>query len=126
MPPPLHDNAEVAKCLGELPRTLKIGAYDWVITFEASDSELEGQAEWETHFVRLWPAALTSPSHVVGTVLHECLHVIFGNQRLESLKRTKEDREEQIVGGFEAGLVSLFRDNPKFLTWIKRWLGKPL
>src|SRR6185437_14961116 len=65
MSPPLHDNAEVAKCLGELPRTLKIGAYDWVITFETSDSELEGQAEWETHFVRLWPAALTSPSHVV-------------------------------------------------------------
>ena len=68
------------------------------------------------------PENLTSPSHVVGVALHECLHVIFDAHNLGKMKRDKEEREEAIVMGFEAGLVSLFRDNPKLLTWMKKWL----
>lgn len=115
---------DVAKCIAGLPRTLKIGAYDWAITLETNESDCVGLADWEPHYIRLWPDGLTSPSHVVGTVLHECEHIIFDNHGLGHLKRGKDEREEQIVSAFETGLVSLFRDNPKFLTWMKRWLGQ--
>jgi hypothetical protein len=64
----------------------------------------------------------TGAGHAVGITLHECPHVIFDNQGLEHMKKRKDDREEQIVLGFEAGLVSLFRDNPKLLTWMKKYL----
>ena len=109
-------------CLRTLPRTLKLGAYDWSVVFETGESENHAQADFQAHAIRVWPADLTSPNHAAGIVLHECLHVIFDNQGLENLKRAKDAREEQIIIGFEAGLVSLFRDNPKFLTWMKKWM----
>jgi hypothetical protein len=114
---------DVAACVRGLPKTIKIGAYDWtVVVFDEAHEELCGQSDFETSQIRLWPANLTSHNHAVGITLHECLHVIFANQGLENLKRGKDEREEQIILGFEAGLVSLFRDNPKLLTWMKKWL----
>lgn len=112
----------VANCINALPRTVKIGAYDWTVSLEDDSGDNCGQADFEAHKLRLWPYLLTSPTHVVGIILHECLHVIFDVQGLEHMKRTKDDREEQIVMGFEAGLISLFRDNPQLMTWMKRWL----
>ena len=109
-------------CLAGLPRKLKVGAYDWAVVLHEGDDGLCGQADFAVHRLNLWPKNLTSPSHTVGIVLHECLHVIFENQGLEKMKRGKEDREEAIVVGFEAGLISLFRDNPKMFTWMKKWL----
>jgi hypothetical protein len=114
--------SRVEECLRGLPRTLKIGAYDWSVMLLAGDDANCGQADFETHHLNLWPKNLTSPSHAVGIILHECLHVIFDNHGLVKMKRDKEEREEAIIVGFEAGLVSLFRDNPKFLTWMKKWL----
>jgi len=112
----------VAACLQSLPKTLKIGAYDWSVTLMDDADAFCGQADFAVHRLRLWPANLNSPSHVVSVTLHECFHVVFDVQGLGDLKRGKEDREEQIVLGFETGVVSLFRDNPKLLTWTKRWL----
>lgn len=109
-------------CLQGIPKRLKIGAYDWTVVLESTDEGLCGQANFADYRLRLWPANLTSPSHVVGILIHECLHVIFDNQALTKMKRDKEEREEAIIGGFEAGLVSLFRDNPKFITWVKKFL----
>jgi len=113
----------VEACIIALPKTMKVGPYDWsVIVMEGKDGALCGQADFEVHYLRLWPANLTSPNHVVGILIHELLHVIFGNHGLEKMKRDKEEREEAIVAGFESGLVSLFRDNPKLLSWMKNWL----
>lgn len=112
----------IETCLQTLPRRLKIGPYDWSVVIVDGESDLCGQASFAEDQLKLWPAMLTSPSHAVGIVLHECLHVIFENQNLGSLKGNKDKREEAIVGGFETGLVSLFRDNPKLLTWMKKWL----
>ena len=109
-------------CLEAIPRTMKIGAYDWVVIFHEDAGDNCGQADFEVQHLNLWPKNLTSPSHVVGIVLHECLHVIFENQGLEKMRRGKDEREEAIVMGFEAGLISLFRDNPKMLVWMKKWL----
>jgi len=38
------------------------------------------------------------------------------------MPRGKDAREEAIILGFEAGLVSLFRDNVPLLIWMKKWL----
>jgi hypothetical protein len=114
---------DVAACLAGLPVELKIGAYDWKVTLGEGGGDFCGLADFAIHHLTLWPDNLNSPGHAVGIVLHECLHVIFMNQGLEQLKRGREDREEQIVMGFESGLTSLFRDNPKLMTWMKKWLA---
>jgi hypothetical protein len=114
---------DVSSCLAGLPGALRIGAYDWTIKLEEGSGDFCGLADFAIQHLYLWPDNLNSPSHAVGIFLHECLHVIFMNQGLEQLKRGREDREEQIVMGFEAGLTSLFRDNPKLLTWMKKWLA---
>jgi hypothetical protein len=114
--------ADVAQCIAALPRTIKIGAYDWKLIVAEGESELAGQARFASDELAVWPANLTSPAHAVGVVLHECLHVIFDNNGIGKMKRKKDEREEAIILGFETGLVSLFRDNPKLLTWMKKWL----
>ena len=114
--------SHIEECLAALPTKLKIGAYDWSVMIRPGASEKCGQADFEPQHINLWPANLTSPGHVVGIVIHEALHVIFDNAGLEHMRRGKEEREEQIIGGFEAGIVSLLRDNPKLMIWMKRWL----
>ncbi|WP_036048659.1 hypothetical protein [Bradyrhizobium sp. Tv2a-2] len=112
----------VATCLQGLPRTLKIGAYDWAVVVIDGEHDLCGQAVFAEDQIRLWPANITTPGHAVGIVLHECYHVIYHNESLRT-KRLNGSREEAIVAGFEIGTISLLRDNPKLLTWMKRWLG---
>ena len=114
---------ETLTCIKSLPPLLKIGPYDWKVRLrEESGGDLCGQADFGTHELNLWPQNLTSPSHVAGIVIHECLHGIWDTYGLEKAPRKKDEREEAIVVGFEAGLISLFRDNPKFLNWLKKWL----
>jgi hypothetical protein len=114
--------SKIDDCLRELPKTLKIGAYDWTVLIEDGESELCAQGIFQVQHLKIWPMMLTSPNHAVGVVLHECLHVIFDNENLSKMKRNKEEREETIITGFEVGLISLLRDNPKFLVWMKKWL----
>lgn len=124
----MTDN-DLAKCIKAMPRKIKIGAYDWAVVLKAGDGrdsenedQLWGQANFELMQIFLWPENFTSPDKVVGIVLHECSHVIFDNQGLSHLKRDKEEREEQIVLGFEAGMIALMRDNPSLMNWMKKWL----
>ncbi len=113
---------DVAACIRGLPRRLKIGPYDWKVVTLDDEHELCGQAVFAEDHLKLWPEMLTSPSHAVGIVLHECLHVIFDNQKLGLVKGSKDAREEAIVDGFETGLISLLRDNPKLFNWMRKWL----
>lgn len=117
-------NEQVEALLRTLPRKIKVGAYDWKVSLEEGADEHCGQADFEPQIIRLWPDSLTSPAHAVGILLHECLHVIYDNEDLEDkvVHSDPEDLEEDIVVGFEQGLVSLYRDNPRLLTWIKKGL----
>lgn len=114
--------SSVADCLVTLPRAIKIGAYDWAVVLEPGNGDLYGQACFDIRQIKLWPEALNNASHTAGIVLHECLHVIFDNHNLGRNMRKADEREEMIVLGFEAGLVSLFRDNPKLVSWLKKSL----
>ena len=116
---------EVEAVLRTLPRKIKVGAYDWRITFQDGANEKCGEADFEFHRVTLWPDNLIDPQHAVGIVIHEILHIIFDDRSLVDALSSgddQDDQEESIVVGFETGLVSLYRDNPKLLTWIKRGL----
>lgn len=119
-------NEQVEALLRTLPRRIKVGAYDWRVVLNTEDAEIEkcGEADFEHHIVNLWPEHLNSPDHAVGIVIHELLHVIFDNEDLEhkTVHSDPEDLEESIVIGFEQGLVALYRDNPRLLTWIKKGL----
>lgn len=118
-------NEQVEALLRTLPRRIKVGAYDWRVVLNTEDAEIEkcGEADFEHHVVNLWPEHLNSPDHAVGILIHELLHVIFDNADLEDANPTySNDPEEDIVVGFEQGLVALYRDNPRLLTWIKKGL----
>jgi hypothetical protein len=98
-----------------------VGAYDWRIKVDTGPSEDYGETDYDKAEITIWPANHQSPERLVGTVIHELLHVIYDN---EELAGAVGEIEETIVVGFETGLVSLFRDNPKLLNWIKRGLKK--
>lgn len=112
---------EVEAVLKTLPRKIKVGAYDWRIKVDTNPSEDYGEADYDKAVITVWPANHQSPERLVGTVIHELLHVIYANTGLDEVQG---DGEEKIVSGFETGLVSLFRDNPKLLNWIKRGLKR--
>jgi hypothetical protein len=86
---------DVDACVRAVPKSIKIGSYDWKVVIEDADpagEELCGHAIFATDTIQLWPKNLTSASHAVGIVLHECLHIIFDHAGLEKLKRGKEER----------------------------------
>jgi hypothetical protein len=112
---------DVEAVLKTLPRRIKVGAYDWRIKVDTGPSEDYGETDYDKAEITIWPANHQSPERLVGTVIHELLHVIYDN---EELAGAVGEIEETIVVGFETGLVSLFRDNPKLLNWIKRGLKK--
>lgn len=117
-------NPNVEALLRRLPKKIKIGAYDWHVKLRAGD-EKHGEADFEFHHINLWPGTLVDPHHAVGIVMHEILHVIFDNEDLSDAIvgiNTQDEDEETIVLGYENGLVALYRDNPKLLTWIKKGL----
>ncbi|WP_316172980.1 hypothetical protein [Bradyrhizobium sp. SZCCHNRI2049] len=100
----------VQALLRTLPRKIRVGAYDWRIKVEAGVSEDYGETDYDNAVVAIWPEEHQSPDRLVGTLVHELIHVI------------DPDLGEETVVKLENGLISLFRDNPKLLTWIKRGL----
>jgi hypothetical protein len=110
---------DVEVVLRTLPRRIKVGAYDWRIKVDPGPSEDYGETNFDKAEITLWPANHQSPERLVGTVIHELLHVIHDDKAVQ-----QDAEEEMVVVAFEQGLVSLFRDNPKLLNWIKRGLKK--
>ena len=109
-------------CFQSMPKKVKVGPYDWTVTVLGSDEERCGHVDFETRVITLWQDNITGPPHAVGILIHECLHIIYDNEKLSTLRRDKEEREEQIVLAYEAGIVSLLRDNPKLVNWIRKYI----
>jgi hypothetical protein len=112
-------NPEVEAVLKTLPRRIKVGAYDWRIKIDPDPSEDYGETDYDKAVITIWPANHQSPERIVGTVIHELLHVLYDIKGLDA-----DCDEEAIVLSFETGLIELYRDNPKLLNWIKRGLKK--
>lgn len=117
-------NPNVEALLKVLPKKIKVGAYDWHVKILEGNDKC-GEADFEFHHINLWPEALVDAAHTVGIVIHELLHVIYDNEDLHFNQVGSVDPdalEEEIVVGYEQGLVALYRDNPRLLTWIKKGL----
>lgn len=117
-------NPNVEALLRILPKKIKVGAYDWHVKILEGNDKC-GEAAFEFHHINLWPEALVDAAHTVGIVIHELLHVIYDNEDLTTSRlvgKSDDDAEEEIVVGYEQGLVALYRDNPRLLTWIKKGL----
>lgn len=52
----------------------------------------------------------------VNTILHEILH---GITHVFGIRFNGHDQEEEIVNAMAGGLTTLFRDNPKFVDWMR-------
>ena len=123
MTPEVEAGSEaIASVLKTLPRRIKVGANDWRIKVGTDPSEDYGETDFDKAIITIWPANHQSPERLVGTVIHELLHVIHEDKELTANADFYE--EEVVVVAFEQGLISLFRDNPKLLNWIKRGLKK--
>ena len=51
------------------------------------------------------------------TLLHEALHAVFSQTELDRVYSDEE--EERIVWSLAPRLLSLLRDNPRFVEWLK-------
>jgi hypothetical protein len=113
----MHTSIEAL--LTTLPRKVKVGAYDWRVVVASGENDDWGITEFDKYQITIWPDQMPDAPFCVGIVLHELLHVIYDNEALAGIVG---DVEETIVVGYERGLIALFRDNLKLLTWIKRGL----
>lgn len=114
---------EIEALIKTLPRKLKVGAYDWRIVLKEGVSPDYGLAVYDKNELHLWPDMFLQPAHGVGVVVHELLHAIIDDRDLmPDFRRRLANQEEALVTGLEIGLITLFRDNPRLVTWIKRGL----
>lgn len=112
---------DLALALRRLPKTLQIGAYDYRILIADDDPDHWGLTDIDNKTITIWPRGMRDSAFLVGIVIHEITHVIYHNADLD-LGAIIDEPEERIVIEFEQGLVSLYRNNPKLLTWIKKCL----
>lgn len=114
---------EVEAVLRTLPRKVKVGAYDYRIRLHEKLTEDDNWGDYDTRAMEIniyGTEEMPSAVFLVGVVLHELLHAIWAVEIVDLVG--DGDHEEYVVSNFETGLVSLFRDNPKLLTWFKRGL----
>ena len=111
-----------AEALDSIPSPIKIGvnryAVEVVDIIDPNDNDCCAIIEPETQIIKL-VRSHTTAMRVVGSLLHEVLHGIWDDRGLPN----KPD-EERVILQLESGLVQLFHDNPKLLTWIKRGIRK--
>jgi hypothetical protein len=73
-----------------------LGAYDWRIKVDPGPSEDYGETDYDKAEITIWPANHQSPERLVGTVIHELLHVIHDDKA-----PTGDAEEETVVVAFE-------------------------
>lgn len=115
---------EVQKLLPTLPKKLKIGAYNYdIVTLPDYITGDDDRKKWglcspsEQKLTLANIEGMPSSEMLVGLLIHEVIHAIWNDRNLKP-----RETEENIVLAFEVGLVSLFRDNPGLLDWIKKGL----
>jgi hypothetical protein len=101
-----------------LPKTVRIGPYDYSIVYMDNDTVLErnvmGQSSPLKQEIRLRPV-YNSDAMLLDTFLHECLHALY------SVMGVQDDfKEELIIGHLSTGLTMLFRDN----KWLAKWIDE--
>lgn len=100
--------------LNVLPASVRIGPHDFRIV-RASNFENTGtfgHVDGKAQEIRIWPHS--SPTNLVDTFLHECLHVMWKQAGLG-----EKNDEETVVAVYGCAVTALHRDNP----WLAGWIG---
>jgi hypothetical protein len=111
------ESAFAAELVKTLPKTMRVGGYDFriqkVSTAEAASSQRYGECSSVQQLIGIqeW---FPSRYKCVDTVVHEITHAIFWAYDLKD-----DDKEERIVCALGSGWMAFYRDNPWFLDWIK-------
>ena len=101
----------------KLPDTLVIGHQTF--TLKVKDKEWMRDAERYGHcdVIDASMSIVTeglSPNAIINTLIHETLHAIWKEYALPT------EPEEHVVTCLANGLTALIRDNPEFLTLMKK------
>ena len=106
----------VADLLSALPKRLRLGSQTYRIKIVSFPTEKRvwGEFDSDEHLIKLSPAMPTR-ERLVETVLHELLHGVWATRNIAD-----ETKEESAVSDLAPGLLCLFRDNPRFLSWLRR------
>lgn len=62
------------------------------------------------------------PDEKANTILHEVLHALVYTM---SIKFKDHDQEESVVNSMSNGIITVLKDNPDFLGWLKDVLTEP-
>jgi hypothetical protein len=113
---------EVQALLKIAPSTVKVGAYPWSIVYSdkfvmgADEKEKWGLCSYAEHKLSIGNLeGMPSTEMLVGIVLHELFHAIWGTQNLKN-----RDTEENVIMAFETGLLQVLKDNPDLFRFIQK------
>lgn len=104
----------------ELPKTVRVGPFDFHIVpmdmHKATANSRYGECSSIEMKISI-QEEFSSPIKAVDTVLHEISHAIFWAYGLED-----GDKEERTVSTFGTAWTQVWRDNPKLLAWVGKWV----
>jgi hypothetical protein len=110
--------ATVADLLSALPKKLKIGTQVWQVTIIEFPPDVRkwGEIDADKQIITVHKF-MPVRERLVETVLHEIIHGIWNARNLP-----EEICEEQAIEHLAPGLLGVFQDNPRFVSWLRRAL----
>jgi hypothetical protein len=78
-----------------------------------------GECDFASQTIRVF--GKQGPDEFCNTILHEILH---GINDIHKIKFKSSKQEEAYVTSYADTILTLFKDNPRLLTWIQRQLKK--
>jgi hypothetical protein len=84
--------------------------YRWVDTLEHEGEELNGLADYDGQDVQIRSGLPLETEQ--EKVLHETLHIIECAMEM--------DLEDEVIARFANGLLAVIKDNPSFVSYLRR------
>lgn len=97
-----------------LPKQIRIGGIDYTVQ-PRTFVQLEGKSGTHSRMEATIEIANGVPQETANTLLHEVLHGCYQQAELRA-----DDSEERIVSALSNQLCQVFRDNPKFVSWLTK------
>lgn len=100
-----------------VPKKVKIDhlIFDIKVDPIVKRNNLLGEVDYESQTIRLKPDQ--KPDALKEVLLHEILHVIFGNRGIREVSNENWN-EEFLVYTLAVGLITVFKENPKISNYL--------
>lgn len=124
VPPPKKGRVE-PDCYATMPKTVRVGAYDYTIEVltsrEAGALGVYGHCAHYDLAIRI--ADDLHVQHVVNTLVHEIFHAICWVYGSTVVEGNEGESEESFVNQGANGFMQVWRDNPELMLWVHRWVN---